>query len=945
MKHFTHSFTHTKLASAVTFALMSLHATSPVYAQQADEQEVEVINVKGVRGALVSAANIKRDSDGVVDAITAQDIGKFPDTNLAESLQRITGVSIDRSNNEGNQVTVRGFGPSFNLVTLNNRQMPTSSTLLEDGIDRSFNFREIAAESVSGVEVYKTGKANISSGGIGSTINIKTAKPFDYDGFKAVATVKGVVDTSVEVGDSVTPEISGMVSQQFADGKVGVLLSLSHAERDSRKERVGTPGWVPERGSNVDKSGIDTSLNPSRTHWAPLAISVDTHDNQRERQNGQLVLQFAPIDTLVATLDYTLSRFEETSNINRTSFWFDGDTGGDADANGTVTNPFRNDDELNFWSYHNYFNTDNDSIGLNLEYQATENLSFNFDYHDSTSHSQPDGRNSETITNLKNPRVNDTNGDGVADRGGVDVSIVTDPNGRPDIFFDAADLPGQDPYARENIQFDLFQTRGYEIENNIKQAQLHGQWVNAYSGALSQINFGLANTDYTIDTYAKRTIAFVPLDISSLDIQFNSSNGFGKDIGGNSNFFPLLSNYSAQDALQLVKDQGFYFQEDPIYNGVNEETLALYVSFDFETEFNQMPIKFTAGLRWEDTDVTSVSLQRGIKALNYVNTAGRFGEVFTDEPTNISLEGSYTRLLPNMDFNIEFTDDLVGRVSYSTTLSRPDLSSLFPSTTIDARPDGPYNASIGNPGLLPLESKNIDLSLEWYYDNGSYASVGFFKKYVENFIGITTREGTMPDVNGNPLTDPSINPRPGCPDEVVGGNPACFSTSDDPQITFLISSPDNLNDAEVDGWELNLQHMFGESGFGTVANMTFVDGNVKYDVYDVESTFALTGLSDSANLIAFYEKDGFQARIAYNWRDDFLLALYQPQRQGEPTFVEAYGQWDINVSYDINENVSVFIEGLNITEETTRRHGRFADQLISAEQFGARYNIGVSAQF
>ena len=166
MKHFTHSFTQTKLATGITFALLTLQPTSSVYAQQSNEAEVEVINVKGVRGSLISAANIKRDSDGVVDAITAQDIGKFPDTNLAESLQRITGVSIDRSNNEGNQVTVRGFGPSFNLVTLNNRQMPTSSTLLEDGIDRSFNFREIAAESVSGVEVYKTGKANISSGGL-----------------------------------------------------------------------------------------------------------------------------------------------------------------------------------------------------------------------------------------------------------------------------------------------------------------------------------------------------------------------------------------------------------------------------------------------------------------------------------------------------------------------------------------------------------------------------------------------------------------------------------------------------------------------------------------------------------------------------------------------------------------------------------------------------------
>ena len=141
---------------------------------------------------------------------------------------------------------------------------------------------------------------------------------------------------------------------------------------------------------------------------------------------------------MVATLDYTLSRFKETSDINRTSFWFDGDTGGDADANGTVTNPFRPDDKLNFWSYHNYFNTENDSLGLNIAYQATENLSFTVDYHDSTSHSQPDGRNSETIMNLKNPRVNDTNDDGIADRGGVDVGIITHPNGRPDIFFDAA---------------------------------------------------------------------------------------------------------------------------------------------------------------------------------------------------------------------------------------------------------------------------------------------------------------------------------------------------------------------------------------------------------------------------------------------------------------------------------------------------------------------------
>lgn len=943
MKHINKRLKLSKVASAI--ALITLGMTPSAFAFNEDTQKTEVIEVRGIRGSLASAANIKRESSGVVDAITAEDIGKFPDTNLAESLQRITGVSIDRANNEGNQVSVRGFGPTFNLVTLNNRQMPTSSTLLENGINRSFNFREIAAESVSGVEVYKTGKAHVASGGIGATINVQTAKPFNYDGFKAVASVKGVIDTSVDKGDSVTPELSGMISNTFMDGKLGVLLALSHAERDSHKERVGSQGWVADRGSNVDKSGIDRTLNPNGTHWAPLTIDVDNHDFERERQNGQLVLQFAPTDTLTGTVDYTMSRFKEVNNMTRTSFWFDGDTGGKADANGTVINPFRNDDELNFWGFHFLNETENDSIGLNLEWIASDELSFSLDYHDSTSHSQPDGQTSEFIINLKNPRVNDTNGDGIADRGGVDVSYITDPNGRPSVSYDAADLPGQDPFAKENVQFDLFQNRGLEIENNIKQFQFQGEWVNNSDGALAKISFGVMNTDYQVDTTKRRTVGFVPVDISSLDLQFKSSNGFGSKIGGNKNLFPVLADYSALEALDLVKAQGHYFEEAPTFNAVSEETLSAYVAFDFIGDFNEIPYTLNVGIRWEDTDVTAVSLQRKITALNYINTAGRFGEIFTPELNNVSLEGGYTRLLPNVDFSLELTDQIMARLSYSTTLSRPDISSLFPSTTIDARPSGPYNASVGNPGLLPLESQNIDLSLEWYYDEGSYVSAGYFLKYVENFIGVTTREGTMPDVNGNPLTDPSINPKSGCPDEVVGGNPACFSTQDDPAINFQIATPGNLDDAKIDGWELNLQHMFGESGFGVVANYTLVDGDVVYDVYDVNNTFALTGLSDSANLIGFYEKNGFQVRLAYNWRDDFLLALFQPQRAGEPTFVEEYGQWDINASYEVSENISVFVEGINITEETTRQHGRFKDQLLSYDQYGARYNVGVTVKF
>ncbi|MFL6620559.1 MAG: TonB-dependent receptor plug domain-containing protein, partial [Povalibacter sp.] len=163
---------------------------NPAFAQEAAQSDtLEEIVVTGLRGSLKASMETKRDAVGVVDAITAEDIGKFPDTNLAESLQRITGVSIDRRNGEGALVTARGFGPQFNLVTLNGRQMPGAegfgggNAIVGEGSgSRSFNFAQLAAESISGVEVYKTGRADIATGGIGAVVNIKTARPFDNDG-------------------------------------------------------------------------------------------------------------------------------------------------------------------------------------------------------------------------------------------------------------------------------------------------------------------------------------------------------------------------------------------------------------------------------------------------------------------------------------------------------------------------------------------------------------------------------------------------------------------------------------------------------------------------------------------------------------------------------------------------------------------------------------------
>ena len=916
--------------NVIAASIILANGTIPSFAfaqdSAVDANNVEIISVKGIRGSLVSSTNIKREASGVVDAITAEDIGKFPDTNLAESLQRITGVSIDRANNEGSQVTVRGFGPDFNLVTLNGRQMPTSSVI---NSTRSFNFREIAAESVTGVEVYKTGKANISSGGIGATINIQTAKPFDYGGFKAFSSAQGIIDTSVDTGSTLTPEVSGMISDVFIDGKLGILFSASHSKRDSGRDRVGTDGWVRNRGnrSQIDTSAIDTSRNPEQAFWNPWTAVVERFDTERERQNAQLVVQVAPAEDLIVTADYTLSRFEEASKTNRSAFWFD-DPFGTTDENGTVINPFDPDDELNFWAWEYFEKKENDSVGINIEWQATDSLSFTLDAHDSTSHANPDGIY-ERIANLKNPKF---------DGNGVDIGANF--SGEiPSITVDDSRIPGS-AYDKNNLVSDLYQERGLEMENNIQQIHLAGKWENLGSGALANIHFGYQSTDFDVVADRSGSFFFVDIPLNNLDLTFVPLGDTADQFSGQSELFPLIPKYSANQFIEIVRSEGQFGAPNITSNGVKEETSSIYLKFDFETEFNNMPMDFNMGVRYEETDVTAFTVQEGITALNYRNVEElevRFDGVAAAQ----NVVGEYNRILPNFDASLEITEELITRFSYSRTIGRANIASLFPGTSLNApRPEGPFRASQGNPSLLPLTSDNFDISLEWYGDDGTTASVTYFRKYTENFIGTGTENRVINDVNGNPITDPSANPRPACPDAGATPNQACLSSPSDPVITWEVTTPLNLEDRVIDGWELNAQYFLGETGFGTVVNYTLVDSDETFDLFDFNQSAALTGLSDSANLVGFYENDQYQVRLAYNWRDDFLQAL-----GNEPVFVEAYGQWDMSASYEVNEMVSLQFDAINITNETVRRHARFKEQVLDAEQYGVRFNIGVSLKF
>ena len=302
----------------------------------------QVVLVKGIRQSMASSMNMKRNATGFVDGIVAEDIGKFPDTNLAESLQRISGVSIDRSIGEGSKVTVRGVGPDFNLVLLNGRQMPTSN--LGDRNGRAFDFANIASEGISQIQVYKSARADTPTGGIGATLNVMTARPLERNGKQASIGIKGVHDTSaselpgdVKRGmDKVTPELSGIYSNASADGKFGIAISGSYQERHLGYNQAAVPGgWrgpiaAGDSGAwgNIPQANTPGGANivnrPSgdTIYSVPQNLNYSMSGVQRERTNGQLVLQYAPSKALTTTLDYTYSENKIHTRRQDMSAWF-----------------------------------------------------------------------------------------------------------------------------------------------------------------------------------------------------------------------------------------------------------------------------------------------------------------------------------------------------------------------------------------------------------------------------------------------------------------------------------------------------------------------------------------------------------------------------------------------------------------------------------------------
>jgi TonB-dependent receptor len=993
-------FNRTPLATAVAVALGAT-AFSPVVVAQ-DEEVIEEIVTTGIRGSLTRSMDIKRTSNGVVDAISAEDIGKFPDANLAESLQRITGVSIDRQRGEGSQVTVRGFGPEYNLVTINGRQMPT-----HNGVNRSFDFADLASEGVAGVQVYKTGRADVPSGGVGSTINISTLEPLVGEPTASIA-AKAVVDTSTRNGDSVTPEFSGLYLDRFMDDTFGIAITASHQTRNNGVNSAVSGGWFTRPGDDLvpnengvlaadpivvnDENQINRPQSADRSYSVPQNLAYSIQEFESERTNAQVVLQWAPTEDVTATVDYIRSEFELDRTYNDLSAWFS-NTGAlsqssewNDDRNASPVYYTEQVDNADFamGSGEDGRKNLNESIGFNLEWYLTDRLSLEFDYHDSSAETGANSPNgTESLIGLAS-----LNKVGQTYISGFELPILS-------LNLNSGGEANRPLYKNDMmIAGSVFDNDAARME--LQQAKIAGSFEFSET---SKIDFGVQTTEVSnrsassfvlLENWGGITEPGSISDIitrSSIENQFDELSGHDHPDLQTEFFTASLADLQAAaeaayvanglDYGNNVGDCGTGYCASTDWSTdlrTTEETLAVYLQYSWSGDLAGMPANLHLGVRHEETDITSAAIDIVWAGTSWVNAGNEFTlEEARDADGNIiqgfeDVVGNYDVTLPSLDFDIEPWEDIVLRASFSETITRPSYNDikggLAPSGTI-YRADQRLQARSGNPGLVPIQSFNTDLSFEWYYAGGSYLSVGYFDKDVDNFIGNEIESDSLfdiPNIVGGELWNQAVA-ESGLPESDTQGigqyilenfqdsplvdGSTILSGPNDPFIVFDITRPVNQRTAKVDGWEINLQHAFGDTGYGFVVNATIVEADVAYDDSNyLEGQFVLNGLSDSANLIGFYDGEKLQVRLAYNWRDDFLSGVGQEEgTRTNPTNVKEFGQWDLSVTYNYNDNLTFYFSGLNLTEETGQIYGLTESQVLQAIQGGSRYDFAFRYNF
>lgn len=882
-------------------------------AAQADAAGADEVVITGTRASLARALDLKKATIGVVDAISAEDMGKFPDQNIAESLQRITGVSINRVNGEGSGITVRGLGPEFNTVLLNNRLLATV------GGGRSFNFNLLSSDLISGAEVYKSSEARLQEGGIGSTVILRTARPTDRAGLRITANAAGRHDNT---SDKVTPYGSVAISSSNEDRSFGVMASLIYDKRISNLTNISTDGWVINQSVDTNNDG-KTDRNDVAL---PRTLNFTSTRNDRRRTGGTFALDYVVSDKLKFTMDALYTQQKISSRTNQLGFYTDPGriTSATINANGTATSftvlpatataGVAADNIL----ATNPVNERTYQIGGNLEWKPNDRTTILFDGAHSKSRD-----NSDQLFYVV----------GTREVGVTPTFTLNGPDGLPTM---TNILPTDD---RSQPRLHCCSERGGRNSDKVNQATIDGTY-DAGWGPLSKLQAGVLFTNRLKTVVSRESpeplgcfyCGYAAVAPSDLFTPF-TANVLGRDMTWlNYDRDALVKYYGSAAAVNQVGNSN-----DPdaiaarqrflaVYGGnnnsldpidrqrgsgtVRENTFAGYIQASFEGQFGDRRWTAMAGGRLIHTDLHATGYS--VTLLNVIqNPQDPTAAIPVYSPTvPVDANNNYTYFLPTVNFRLDMTDKLTFRLAGSRTLTRPTLSRLGLSQDFVFRPPNSNTVSGGNPYLKPFLAWNADASADYYLTRTSYVSLAGFYKKLQNFI-----------ISGQQ------------PEQYFG-------------LNFIANRPYNAQNGEVYGFEAAIQSTFDFlpgflKNFGGSANYTKVKSSIRFDPSLSNQTFNVEGLSDSANLVLFYEDDIFQVRGAYNWRAKFLNQTFGPQSQ--PENVNGYTQIDLSGSIKLTRNFSIYGEVLNAGNKKFRSYSRYQERLITQSDQGRRITLGIRA--
>ena len=933
---------HCDVSSATSWAVFLMASSGAALAQNqppggasaSDAGPMEEVIVTGIRKSIEDSIAVKKNDDQIVEVVTAEDIGKLPDSSIAESLARLPGLAAQRTNGRAQTLSIRGLGPDFTVTTFNGREQASTND------NRTVEFDQYPSELVTQVKIYKTPDAGMAYQGIAGTTDISTVHPLAYNGRQTAATYRheyNEQDANIPGLDRTGDRANLTYIDQFRDGTVGVALGAAY-NKSPYQAQTREPWGYPEVNGNLviggDKDGVQSSFYERKAYLG--------------------VLEFQPNDRLHMLVDAYHSDFQELQTVQRVEF-------GTIWAGATLSNPgpvvngriqsgtFANVPFVVIENYNNDRNADVDSIGWNTQFDLNDDWSFNGDLSWSRVKREDLRLESTAGTGTNNdpsfrPQVDSisftTDGDGIShftptlDYSDYNTVFLTDPGGW-----------GGGPRRSGFVG-------NPEIEDEIKAIRLSAARKLGLN-IMDSVTFGAnyAERVKTKDNF--QSILYLPGNISHAVVP----EGFRTGIT-NSSFFGSPHGIIGYNALALYRS-GFWQPVDAFLDPnplvgtgdrqsavtndweVTEKLTTAFVQVGIDTQIGDLPLRGNIGVQSVTADQSS-----DISFFSAPLPGETFGTV-----SIVTSGDKYTDVLPSLNLALELPHDMKLRFGAAITVARPRMDDLAGGAGYTVVPDGAATDNVngqpiywkrtggGNPELKPWKANTFDLSLEKYFAEQAYVSLAVYykdlKTYIFNSSILESFEGVL-----LPGQDSLDDPNTGY-------------TQADANRLGVTTTKVNGSGGYIQGAELTFSmplSIFAPAldGFGFIVSGAVNDSSI--DINGVDT--AVPGLSDEViNTTLYFEKAGFSARVSNRYRGDFIGEV--PEFDSSLTLknVSAESLLDAQVGYEFQQGfmrgLSVSLSGTNLTDEpfTLNNVDTTSYNLIKHQEYGAVYSVAVTYKF